>query len=167
MDLFLHSNSTALCKPILHGVSSGLGGRSNSLSLCVTSVCSKLVIAVFCTSVSGRVLSGGTQWGLHLNKQARPELPVLQGDTPALLLGAVSICQGCWPPAICAAPLLTHSCLPPWEMCHPGHWRAQSWQLLETEAAHLTPDHTTTVCTKEELAQCLHVTRSSVHFHHL
>lgn len=103
----------------------------------------------------------------HLNKQARPELPVLQGDTPALLLGAVCICQGCWPPAICAAPLLTHSCLPPWEMCHPGHRRAQSWQLLETEAAHLTPAHTTTVCTKEELAQCLHVTRSSVHFHHL
>lgn len=62
VDVSLHSNSTGLCKLNLHGVISGLERRSNSLSLCLGSVFSKLVIGVFCSWVSGRALSP-VQWG--------------------------------------------------------------------------------------------------------
>lgn len=141
VDLSLHSNSTVFCKLILHGVSSGLEGRSNSLSLCLGSVCFKVVITVSCPSVSGG-LSAQVQCSavgllnvvLHLNKEARPELALLgllYGETPALLLGSVCICQGHWLPAIHAGLWLpgghTHSYLPLQEMCHP--WTLESAEL--------------------------------------
>lgn len=161
VEVSLHNNST--CSANWFCMESAQVWKE--YQICCHSLCSKL-IAVFCTSVSGRDIStvqcsGVLSMVVHLSKQARLCWLWYMRLSLSWLLEAVCICQGYRLPALCAGPWL-----PAARWLLPS-LRLESAELQQTEAEHLTPAHTTAVCTKEGPAQCFHVTRPSVHFHWL